>query len=1270
MIMIMAVLLGLLGWVVDAALDYAYFNEQYNRTFFQLLLTDVPGHEIYIRLAGMTSLILFGLIMTSLLARRRRDELRINHLNRVLVSIRNVNQLIIREKNSKNLLKKACSLLTENRGYFSTWILILGDKGKIDFFTGSNLGDEEDHLKAIAASGKLPLCARRALETPSVLAIGEPSRDCPDCPALHGYNNRAAFCCQISHDNHIYGVMTATIARNRIDDAEEQALFHEIAGDLGFALHSLEQETRQKEMELNLLQHREWLATTLKSIGDAVIAVDLNKRITFMNPVAEKLTGYKNEEALGRPLDDIFKILNEETRQAAPHPVERVLRDGVIVGLANHTVLISRDGREIPIDDSGAPIRDSKNQINGVVLVFHDVTEQRRAERELRESRETFHNLFHNAQVGLFRTRISDGLILESNEQLARMFGYDSAQDFINVYMTEGNYVDPDARQKMITLLRETGEVIGFEAEFRRRDGKSFWARYSARIYPEQGWIEGVAEDISEWKKTQEHLRQSQEKVRAFIDTVDDFVYFQALDGSITFINNAVVRLTGYTPEDFAQDPLFWKKIVEPDSLKVIEDFFKSHPDGTDFWEAEYRLTVKDGQVRRIYSRMYGARDAAGKFSGYYCVDRDITEKIKAEEALRRSEATLSSIFRAAPIGLGMVTNRVFDWVNDEIIKMTGYSHRELKGQSARMLYPSQEEFDRVGKLKYADIHITGAGSILTRWKRKDGTMIDILLSSSALNRDNLTAGVVFAVLDITDRKRAEEALAAEKERLDVTLKSIGDAVVATDTNGNILIFNQVAEELTGWTYEDALGQPVEKILEFLDLNTREPLENPIKRVMNTNSRITIPQDVLMISRDGQEKLIEDSAAPIREKRGRLIGAVLVFRDVTESRRLREFATRAQRLETAGRIAGQVAHDFNNLLAPLTAYPDLIRMDIPAGHQSLKFLDDIERSANQMAEINQQLLTLGRRGHYNQEPLNLNNIVAQVLNQIRPVPDSLIISCHLQDNLMLLKGGAAQIHRLLLNLVNNAREAMNDVGQLTLNTDNFYVDLLAGRYGRIPQGEYVKLTVSDTGTGISPEIMAKIFDPFFTTKSSDKKRGSGLGLSVVHAVIEDHNGFIDVASTPGEGTSFYVYFPITRENLRLQSTEEITGGKERILVVDDDHLQLEVCGRLLENLGYQASTVSSGEEALDYIVENPQDLIILDMIMLDGIDGTETLRRILEILPDQKAILVSGYASSERVEEALRLGAGEFIRKPLSLKSIAQAVRRELDRKPVRRHQR
>jgi len=413
---------------------------------------------------------------------------------------------------------------------------------------------------------------------------------------------------------------------------------------------------------------------------------------------------------------------------------------------------------------------------------------------------------------------------------------------------------------------------------------------------------------------------------------------------------------------------------------------------------------------------------------------------------------------------------------------------------------------------------------------------------------------------------------------------------------------------------------------------------------------------------DGQKRLLAWWCKVLKDVDGNVMGALSTAHDITESKRLAELESRAQRLESAGKISGQIAHDFNNLLGPLMAYPDFIREELPNNHPALPYLSNIEESAARIADINQQLLTLGRRGYYAQEVLNLNEVVLRAVREMDYQSETMICDLHLSEDLMNIKGGSAQLHRVISNLLVNAQDAMQEVGCVDVRTENYYVDDMSVAYGRVPKGEYVKITVTDTGSGISDDNLYKIFDPFYTSKTTSKKRGSGLGLSVVDSVVKDHNGYLDLNTKVGHGTSFYLYFPVTREDAREDEVELLANGTETILVIDDDEIQRDVCSRLLRKLGYEVTVAKSGEEAIEFLKENPRDLLVLDMVMPPGIDGAETYRRIVEMYPNQKAIIVSGFSETERVLEAQKLGAGAFIKKPLTRKAIAAAVRSELNR--------
>lgn len=370
-----------------------------------------------------------------------------------------------------------------------------------------------------------------------------------------------------------------------------------------------------------------------------------------------------------------------------------------------------------------------------------------------------------------------------------------------------------------------------------------------------------------------------------------------------------------------------------------------------------------------------------------------------------------------------------------------------------------------------------------------------------------------------------------------------------------------------------------------------------------------------------------------------------------------------ERLEMAGLVAGQIAHDFNNLLTPLLAYPDMIRQEVKGNAAANEYLAIIEKTADEMQALTQKLLSLARRGRVSKEVFCLNDVIVQVIEDLpTTLPSGITVKVELADNLLGISGSREQMYRVLENLCQNAAEAMGAAGVLTIKTENVYLETPVGAYGSISVGEYVKVSLLDTGAGIPEDLRGKIFDPFFTTKRANKKRGSGLGLSIVYGVVSDHRGYIDFDSTMGQGTSFFLYLPISREVSPNGVASSLPKGSERILVVDDDPSQVFVLLNMLKVLGYTGTGAASGEEALALIKEQRFDLVILDMVMDKGMDGLATYLEIKKADPAQRVILMSGYSKAARqIVKAQRFGTGTYLRKPLTLERVAGAVRAELD---------
>lgn len=379
----------------------------------------------------------------------------------------------------------------------------------------------------------------------------------------------------------------------------------------------------------------------------------------------------------------------------------------------------------------------------------------------------------------------------------------------------------------------------------------------------------------------------------------------------------------------------------------------------------------------------------------------------------------------------------------------------------------------------------------------------------------------------------------------------------------------------------------------------------------------------------------------------------------------------AQKMEAIGTLAGGIAHDLNNILAGLVSYPDLLLMDIPEDSPLRDPILTIQKSGEKASTIVQDLLIMTRRGVIFTKVVNLNEIIAEYFKSPEYYklksyhPDVEVKTCF-DSNLLNILGSPVHLSKIVMNLVSNAAEALNESGRITITTQNRYIDLPVGSCDDVEEGDYVVLTVSDNGIGISPEDLERIFEPFYTKKVMGRS-GTGLGMAIVWGTVKDHKGYIDVESIEGERTVFTLYFPVTRQEIEKDTTvlsiKDYIGNGESILVVDDMEEQRHIAGDLFKKLGYSVTTVASGEEAVKFMENRSADLLVLDMIMEPGIDGLETYKRILKLHPGQKAIITSGFSESDRVKEAQKLGAGAYLKKPYMLEKIGIAVKKELEKK-------
>jgi two-component system, cell cycle sensor histidine kinase and response regulator CckA len=516
-------------------------------------------------------------------------------------------------------------------------------------------------------------------------------------------------------------------------------------------------------------------------------------------------------------------------------------------------------------------------------------------------------------------------------------------------------------------------------------------------------------------------------------------------------------------------------------------------------------------------------------------------------------------------------------------------------------------------------------------------------------------------------RHQMERRVKESAHWLATTLRSIGDAVMAMDAEGRVTFINPIAEALTGWKREEALGRSVTEVLHLRHEGDHVLADSMVRKVLREDVAIDLAHhDLVLIAKDGTERPIDDSAAPIKDDQGCVIGAVVVFRDITERQRLQERLVQAQKMEAIGRLAGGVAHDFNNLLTVISVYSQLLLSRRSSHDQLQRYATEIKKAVEHATALTNQLLTLSRKQMLQPRVLDLNAVLVNMEEMLRHlIGDDIELVLVPGSGLGRVNVDPRQLEQVILNLVVNARDAMPQGGELTIETANVELDEWYARcYADVQPGPYVQLTVADTGCGMDAATRARLFEPFFTTKARGK--GTGLGLSIVYGVVTQSGGHIEVDSVAGRGTHVTIYLPQVEKAVVSPRSSAPSStplqGSETILLVEDE---AEVRAAVLESLemrGYTVLKARHGREALQICRrhEGPIHLLLTD-VMMPQMTGPELAQRVAPLRPAVKVLYMSGYTSDALTQrQVVDLGT-TFLQKPFTPDALARKVREVLD---------
>jgi len=519
---------------------------------------------------------------------------------------------------------------------------------------------------------------------------------------------------------------------------------------------------------------------------------------------------------------------------------------------------------------------------------------------------------------------------------------------------------------------------------------------------------------------------------------------------------------------------------------------------------------------------------------------------------------------------------------------------------------------------------------------------------------------------EVAERTQAETNLKESERKYRLLAENVRDVIWSMDMDLNYTYISPAVEKIQGWRADEVA------LLTVNDILTPRSIEIALKRVEahlangeKTGSYdITDRLELELYCKGGSTIQAEIIASAVLDDDGKPIGILGVTRDITERKELENQLHRAQKMKSLGLLAGGVAHDLNNILSGIVSYPEMILLDLPENDKLRIPIETMHASGLRAAAIVQDLLTVARGVAVAKEPLELNSLIREYFNspefkKLKQFHPLVTVRSEFDEDLLNINASNVHLRKVVMNLVSNAAEAIEGSGMVSISTGNRYLKDRIKGYDDVKAGEYVVLEVSDNGSGITPHDLASIFEPFYTKKAMGRS-GTGLGLAVVWNIVQDHKGYIDVASNE-KGTTFSLFFPVTRDGIletRLSTpVEDYKGNNEIILVVDDVESQREISCKMLGTLGYRTKAVASGEEAIAYVKEHQVDLLLLDMIMEPGMSGRETYEKILTFHPAQKAIIASGYAETDDVVAVQKMGAGLYIRKPLTLEKLGMAIK-------------
>lgn len=994
----------------------------------------------------------------------------------------------------------------------------------------------------------------------------------------------------------------------------------------------------------------------VENASSIIVRLNAWGEITFMNDYGLRFFGFSETEIIGSHAVNTIVPEFETTGRN----LRAMMRDLVATPESyeqNVNQNARRDGTRVWISWTNRAVRDNRGKVVEVFSIGADITERKRVEDELRESRMRLDQLAVQNRIIIWEID-AQGLYTYVSPVSESVFGYAPGEltgrkYFYDLHPEDGR---DSFRAAAFKVIAGKEAFSGIENRILAKNGGIVWVSTSGMpLLEPDGTLKGYRgfdTDITSRKIAQEALREREERLKMVVWGGDLGTWdWNVATGTVVF-NERWAGMLGFSLNEIESHVDMWRKLVHPDDMAMVLESLTAHLEGkTANYEAEHRLRHKTGTWVWVLDKgRVIQRDGQGRALRACGTHLDITDRKQAEDALRASEQCNRQLLKSARDGFWLVDayGVILD-VNDSYCDICGYARGELIGKNIAELDAVETAEEVLARQE--KIRLQGSDIFETRHRRRDGSLVPLEISVTFLPENG---GCYFAFIrDITERRR----LSHERENLLLALDNAAEAIMIADAGGIIRFVNIAAGSLGGIPPQDLLGRNLfypggETLMgdEFFqdlwrNVSNGKPWEGTMKHVRA----------------DGRVLSLASTIAPVKDEGGSIVNYIAVSRDITHEEELEAQLLQSQKLEAMGTLAAGIAHEFNNILAGIINYTEIARCEIPAGSAMQHYFDKVFMLSERARDVVMQILTFSRSSQQERKPVEIADLVREELQVLHPLmPSNIIVRNDFDDGDSVVVCDPSQMKQVVTNLCINAAHAMEPRGgELTVTLEA--VDLCgedARLYPNLSPGPYVRLVVSDTGTGIPIAVQDRIFDPFFTTK--DVGEGSGMGLAIVLGIIRSHGGDIRCDSRPDRGATFTVLLP--RSPLKAFSDDapkQPPRGSERILVVDDEETVADSAAAMLESLGYAATAATSAAEALAVFKKDPNafDLVITDLTM-PNMSGDMLARSLQAVRPDIPVILSSGYSDVQKQDRRL---IAATMPKPYTRGELAHIVRKALD---------